>query len=200
MCDSVKNPRGLCCIHVHICERHNKEHKKSYGKSNFEVFKVEIFNRSQQAQYKDCLSAVGKITSGVPQGSIFGPLLFIVLIDDISTCLKHSNVTIYADDTGIFVAGMDTIIITTRLSSDMRLISEWCNHNEFNLNLNQGKIESMLFDTANNLAKQPKTLNVIYRNKSINATISYKYLCVDIGHSLNLNSNIDHTYREPAEA
>ena len=54
----------------------------------------------------------------------------------------------------------------------------------------------MLFGTAKNIAKQPKTLNVIYRNKSINATISYKYLGVDIDRSLNLNSNFDRTYKK----
>ena len=57
--------------------------------------------------------------SGIQQGSILGPLLFIVFFNNFTSCLKHSNVTIYADDTVIYVAGKDISIIEIRLSFDM---------------------------------------------------------------------------------
>ena len=56
------------------------------------------------------LSDAGKVRSGVPQGSIIGPLLFTLFYNDLPSCLKHSEVIIYADDTVIFVPGKDVVM------------------------------------------------------------------------------------------
>ena len=171
---------------------------ESYGVENIELqwFQDYLFNRSQQVHYKECISEVGKVTSGVPQGSIIGPLLFVVFFNDFSSCLKHSNITIYADDTVIYVAGKDLFIIETRLSADMKSIAEWCVQNELILNTNAGKTESMLFGTAKNLAQNTQTLNVTYRDQLIRSTTTYMYLGVEINHSLNMNTNFDSTYKK----
>ena len=55
---------------------------KSYGVKNTEFhWFLKFFNRSHQVQYKECLSAIGRVTSGVPQRSILGPLLSIVFLN-----------------------------------------------------------------------------------------------------------------------
>ena len=116
--------------------------------------------------------------------------------DKAASCLKHSNVTIYADDTVIYVAGKDISIIEIRLSSDMELIAEWCEKNELILNTTAGKTESMLFGTAKNLRQQSQTLNVTYRDQLIRSVTTYKYLGVEISHSLNMTTNFDNTYKK----
>ena len=75
----------------------------SYGIKNNELhwFTDYLFNRSQCVQFKNALSSEEKVTCGVPQGSIVGPLLFIIFFNDFNTCLKHSKVIKYADDTVI---------------------------------------------------------------------------------------------------
>ena len=109
-------------------------------------------------------------------GSIIGPLLFILFYSDFPSCLKHSEVIIYADDTVIFVPGKCVTIIETRLSADMKRINEWCLKNELILNLGKGKTESMLFGTSRNLAKQPSDLNIKYAHDNFQFTKTYKYL------------------------
>ena len=116
--------------------------------------------------------------------SILGPLLFIVFFNDFTSCLKHLNVTIYADDTVTYVAGKDISIIEIRLLSDMELIAEWCE--KMNLSFRREKTESMLFGTAKNLRQQSQTLNVTYRDQLIRSVTTYKYLGVEISHSLKV--------------
>ena len=127
-------------------------------------------------QWCTSLSAAGKVHCGVPQGSIIGPLLFVLFYNDFPSCLKHSEVIVYADDTVIFVPGKDLAIIEARLSADMQRIHEWCTDNELILNLEKGKTESMLFGTSKCLSNQPPVINVTFRDKNINFTTRYKYL------------------------
>ena len=171
---------------------------ESYGVKSVELewFTDYLFNRSQQVQYKNSLSNEEKITCGVPQGSILGPLLFIVFFNDFLSCLKHSDVIKYADDTVIYVAGKDIFIIESRLSADMQAISNWCLQNELILNLKVGKTEAMLFGTSKNLSKQTDTLSVKYHYEYINFTTTYKYLGVEINPSLNMSKHFDTTFKK----
>lgn len=161
-----------------------------------EWFTDYLFGRFQQVQYKNSLSDEHPVNSGVPQGSILGPLLFIMFFNDLCTVVKHSEVVKYADDTVLFVAGKDLEIIETRLSSDMNCVLAWCLENELILNLGAGKTEAMLFGSKNNLSKQNSSLNVTYGYQTVRVTSTYKYLGVLIEPSLNLSSNFDLTYQK----
>jgi hypothetical protein len=166
---------------------------RSYGILSTEIdwFQDYLFNRTQYVQLGTALSNAEKVKCGVPQGSIIGPLLFILFYNDFSLCLKHSEVIVYADDTVIFVPGKDLSIIEARLSADMKRIYEWCADNELILNLSKGKTESMLFGTSKNLSLQTPVMNVTFGDKNINFTTSYKYLGIKIEPNLNMNSNFD---------
>ena len=70
----------------------------------FEWFKSYLSGRTQQVQFNNCLSSTIKpITSSVPQGSILGPLLFILYVNDFRNCLDFGTNVSFADDTNIII-------------------------------------------------------------------------------------------------
>ena len=77
----------------------------SYGIDSKELtwFEDYLFNRSAQVSYNDVLSEAQQLNSGVPQGSILGPLLFVLFFNDITDVIE-TNIVKYADDTVIFRA------------------------------------------------------------------------------------------------
>ena len=64
------------------------------------------------------------ITSRVLQGSIFGPLLFIVYINDLPRCIKHCCVNMYADDTVLYLAGPTVHNLIFQINQDLQCLSE----------------------------------------------------------------------------
>ena len=105
----------------------------------------------------------------------------------------------YADDTVLYVAGKEIDSIETKLLKDMDNLSEWLRCNELILNLKKGKTESMLFGTAQRIAKQrSRQLKVTISQPTpteINSTTEYKYLGVHVDSTLNLNSHFDKCFK-----
>ena len=99
----------------------------------------------------------------------------------------------------MYVAGKEIDSIETKLSKDMDNLSEWLRCNELILNLKKGKTESMLFGTAQRIAKQrSRQLKVTISQPTpteINSTTEYKYLGVHVDSTLNLNSHFDKCFK-----
>lgn len=94
-----------------------------------------ICNRSQMVAIKGFLSDPISVTSGVPQGSILGPLLFIVFINDLTNNIS-GNCLLYADDLKIFHSVSD-VSDCARLQNDIDAVHEWCKSNRMSLNVNK---------------------------------------------------------------
>jgi len=69
------------------------------------------------------------ITSGVPEGSILGPILFLIYINDLPLHLKNSSTDMFADDTTITIHGNHFKDVQYQMQSELSTVEDWCKHN-----------------------------------------------------------------------
>ena len=105
-------------------------------------FRSYLSNRTQYCQVNGKLSEPRTIITGIPQGSILGPLLFLVYINDLPNCLKKADCDMFADDTQLGTATKDVKTTIEILSDDLANISVWMAANK--LSLNKSKTEYIL--------------------------------------------------------
>ena len=80
-------------------------------------------------------SGLRSISCGIPQGSILGPLFFLVYINDLPNCLKHTTPQMFADDTSLTAYGKSTEEIELGLNEDLEKIRLWQQANTLSLNV-----------------------------------------------------------------
>ena len=79
------------------------------------------------------------ITCGVPQGSVCGPLLYLLYINDITKSLKNCKVSLYADDTVLYYSSHNLNQAITIVQEDLVKLSQWCNKNRLTINCKKTK-------------------------------------------------------------
>ena len=100
----------------------------------------------------------------MPQGTILGPLLFVIYTNDLPNCLSFSVLRMYADDTHISYAGSDLHLIQCSLSHDLEKLSKWLVSNR--PTSNASKTEFMLIGSKQRLSTQSDTLELSIGNVS----------------------------------
>ena len=93
-----------------------------------------LTGRTQYCQVDGHLSDPLCVTTGIPQGSALGPLLFLIYINDIPQCLEHTNANMFADDTQIETSGYDINVTAETLNKDLENVLTWMSANKLTLN------------------------------------------------------------------
>ena len=114
---------------------------KLYGVSSQSLnwFQSYLSDRKQQTLIDGVQSDFCNITCGIPQGSILGPLLFTIYINDLPSSNLFSKPRMYADDTTLTTSAEDPCVLQHKMSYDMNLIQSWMSANKLTLNVKKTK-------------------------------------------------------------
>lgn len=159
----------------------NKLQYYGFRGTPLEWFKSYLGNRSQFVRVDTTMSSCMPIECGVPQGSVLGPILFLLFINDIANLDISGKICLFADDTSFTWSNPDVKALHTTISSDLITIKSWCDSNFLCLNVSKTKVLSY----KNTL--QPFVLN----NTTIDVVESVKFLGLVVDNSLKWDLHID---------
>ena len=134
---------------------------------------------------KTILSNDRKVSTGVPQGSILGPLLFILFIDNIALHIEDVFISLFADDSTIAVNSSDINELSLKASNTIRSMQNFCEST--GLALNNVKTDLLFFTTK----KPDYNLLVKINNRSVKQNNSVKFLGVYMDSLLNWGTHVD---------
>ena len=148
-----------------------------------------LSDRKQHVVFNQKTSFVGNIVCGVPQGSILGPLLFLIYINDLPLSSPTSHFIIFADDTNILFSHKDPDQLETLINKELNNISNWFKLNKLSLN-----IDKTNFMTFKNKHSKTPDLNfkIVIDNINIEKVKITKFLGILIDNNLSWKAHTSH--------
>ena len=144
-----------------------------------------LSNRHQFVTVNGHKSETKEISIGVPQGSVLGPLLFLIYINDLPLSTENMKSILFADDTTLFTSHRDINSLTKNMSDDLALVREWLIANRLTLNIN--KTYYIIFTTR----YLPNDVRVTIGEQVIERRLSGKFLGMTLDDKLTFKEHIN---------
>lgn len=157
--------------------------------TNLSWFKSYLQDRFQKVSIGGVLSSPAKVESGVPQGSILGPLLFLIFLNDLPLSLTSCEIDLYADDSTLHTSHSNLEIVNTQLNADFREICNWCDAN--NMIINSKKTMVLATGTRNKRQNCDQIIKISHNNETLKLTNSVKLLGIQLDSNLNWDNHIN---------
>ena len=162
-------------------------------------FNTYLTNRKQQVAINNCKSDFKQISYGVPQGSILGPLLFLLFINDLPLYTSNVFTDLYADDTTLYDVQDSMEQIENNLQSSLNNLQIWCRSN--GMILNSSKTKVMLVTTYQKRQRLTNDqFDLTYNKESLNMISNDKILGVFVDNNLTWSNHIKHLTKKIASS
>ena len=152
-------------------------------------FRSYLADRFQQVNYNNSLSNLVSILCGVPQGSILGPLLFLVYINDITNCTSKLLFFLFADDTNVFITGDGDQELFTSMNTELSHLTNWFHANI--LSLNAKKTNYIIFSGPKMRVTEDPNKTIIINNTPIIRVQQTKFLGMILDEHLTWRPHIN---------
>ena len=154
-----------------------------------DLIKKFLCNRNQYASLDNVTSSLKKVTYGVPQGSVLGPLLFLVYINDFPNCSIDPPRS-YADDTCLILHGDSLQNLELNCNKALKHVSVWMKVNELTVNVSKSQAIVLSPKSSDNTPH----FNVMMNQEKISCCSNLKYLGLSINEHLDFRKQL--TYAE----
>ena len=195
--NALKNKQSSYCIFLDFAKAFDTvnhdillQKLKYYGVQGItlKLFESYLSNRTQVVEVNGMLSEKGVIRHGVPQGSILGPLLFLLYINDISKSSDILKFFLFADDTTVFYSADPSDENTEEiLNTELEKVAGWLAANKLSLNVKKSNFLHFHYGKD-----QKKPLNIKINNTQVEEKESTKYLGTFIDNKLSWKIQIQH--------
>ena len=149
-----------------------------------EWFRNYLKNRNQYVYLNDHISSSKEINCGVPQGSILGPLLFIVYINDFHRSSDILSFILFADDSNVFFAHKNPLMLVQIINLELQKLTQWIRANKLSLNLQKTKY--MIF--SNTIETLPS--DIIFDDSPLECVSQIKFLGITVDNKLSWKPHI----------
>jgi hypothetical protein len=184
---NFKEKTALCFLDIRKCFDTidhtillNKLSKYGICKNEYKWFESYLKSRSQIVSHNNSMSGLRNVNIGVPQGTILGPILFLLFVNDLSNSVEKCQINIFADDVVIYCAHESIEQLEYNLQYDMNNVFKWYQNNKLSLSLE--KCHTMVINS--NLNEKIRGFNITLGNTPLTQVSEMKYLGATIDEQL----------------
>ena len=162
------------------------------------LFKSYLSNRKQITKIGDSVSVLNLIEWGVPQGSVLGPLLFLIFINDIPLASKL-NTWLFADDTVLVESAKNLSILQSKMNEQVDKVQTWLLANKLSVHY-VDKSKYMLINSNSNVRVEDGCFELKMANHKLDRTKTYKYLGIIVDEKLSWADHINEVCKKLSQA